>query len=182
MENILLKSKRADMHTTEMIFMLIGLTVFFVIVLLFYLTYSISNVKAHVTAGSKAGSILLAEGLAGSPEFACPDDLAKDAGLCVDSDKILAMVSSHPLYAKFWSNDISGLRIEKVGSNTTINCASGNYEKCNTLVIIPNKPGTEIDEYGSYVTLCKRNSKGDKIYSDCALAEIIVAAEKRAAL
>ena len=172
-------AKKADMHITQMIFMLIGLTVFFSIVLLFFLSFSISNVQKSVEQSSKVGAVLLAEGLAGSPEFRCPSDLAIGTGICIDSDKILALITNNRAYASFWSNDISGLRIEKVNSgiNESIICDSGSYDRCTSFIIIPNKPG-EIEEYASYATLCRVESKNGK-YPYCELAKVIVAAEKR---
>lgn len=172
--------KKADVHIREMIFMLIGLTIFFAIVLLFFLSFSISNIKKNVEESSKIGAVLLAEGLAGSPEFICPSDLALDSGICIDSDKILALITNHQYYTSFWSNDISGLRIEKVNPeiNQSINCTFGNYEHCTTFIIIPNKPG-KIEEYASYTTLCRIESGNSNKYPFCELAKIIVAVEKR---
>ena len=173
--------KKADIHIREMIFMLIALTVFFSIVLLFYLSFSLSNIRQTAETSSKIGSVLIASSLAGSPEFKCPADLALGSGICIDSDKVLALITNHRYYTSFWSNDVAGMRIEKVNSgiNGTINCTVGNYERCTTFVIIPNKPG-EIDEYASYATVCRIESKNGYKYPYCELAKIIVAAEKRA--
>ncbi len=177
---ILLRGKGADMHIKEMIFMIIGLTVFFSMVLLFYLAFSLSTVKQNVELSSKIGSVLIATSLSGSPEFSCPPDLARTAGICIDADKILALISSHQDYSKLWSNDIAGLRVEKVlTANKTVNCTIGNYDKCTTFMIIPDK-AVEVDEYASYASLCRINSENGKTYPDCELAKIIVAAEKRA--
>ena len=171
--------KKADVHIREMIFMLIGLTIFFSIVLLFFLSFSIANVKKNVQQSTTIGAVLLASGLAGSPELKCPSDLSSSSGLCIDSDKILALMG-HSEYSSFWSNDISGLRIEKINpaSNKTIVCSSGNYEQCTDFIIMPTKPG-KIQEYASYATLCRIESKNGIKYPFCELAKIIVAVEQR---
>ncbi len=172
-----LKSTHSQMQIKEMIIMVLVLTVFFILVALFYFRISLGGLRESAAAGSRANAITLVSQLAGSPEFSCADS---GIGLCIDADKLMALVSQRDSYSQFWSNEISGLRIEKVypfSSNKTL-CSYGNYPRCTTFEIIPNKKGSDIEEYSSYASICRKESGGGYLYSYCELGKIIVNVEK----
>ena len=165
-------NKKSQMQIQEMSFMIIALAVFFILVLLFYLAFSLSGLKKTVEAGTRQGAILLVSQLAGSPEFSCPDGGSQ----CVDTDKIISLMN-HPEYARFW--DVAGLRIERVYpfENRTIECNEGNYPRCTTFTIISKKTENVIED-ASYVSLCREEYKNGYSYTECELGKIIVASEK----
>ncbi len=152
--------------------MLLGLAVFFVLVFLFYITFSMSNVKNVAAEKSRDDAVLLAVRLAGSPEFNCVGGVSEGSAVCVDTDKVMALLS-HPEYKQFW--DVNSLRIEKVypSSDKTILCSLGDYPNCNTFNIISNK-SSGVEEYSSFVVLCRKNSLGESIYNLCELGKIVV--------
>jgi len=171
-QELFLECKRSQMQIQEMSFMLVGLAVFFMIVLLFYVVISLSGLKQRVAESTREGNILLVSMLAGTPEFSCAE---KSTSLCVDGYKVLAL-KNNLNYASFWNVD--GLKIQKFYpyTNNTIECSIGNYDICNTITLVKEKP-TEVNNLhrdSSYVTLCVRESENDYLYSRCELAKIIV--------
>ncbi len=167
-----LKSNRSQMALKEMSFMIIALAIFFSLVLLFYLSISLSGLKGDVEVGKRESSILLVAKLAGSPELAC----AGGSSLCVDVEKLVAL-TNHPDYARFWGNDLVGLRVERMYpqfSNST--CTSANYDRCSTFVI-KQKTTSNVIEDSSYVILCRREFENGYGYDHCDLGKIIISTE-----
>ena len=172
MKNINLCSNRSQMKVQEMIFMLLGLAIFFILILLLYVTFSMSSVQNTVKEKSRDDAVLLASRLAGSPELGCVSGISGSA-VCVDADKLIAL-TYHPDYQRFW--DINSLRIERVYpyEGRTIPCIIENYPNCNSFVIIKNK-SSSVEEYSSFVTLCRKESiEGLGFYDKCELGKIVV--------
>jgi hypothetical protein len=164
--------RKGQLKIKEMIFMLIFITIFFVIVLLFYLAISSQGLKNSVYQSTKEGAILLVERLADSPELSCGQSL------CVDTDK-LVILKQQAVYANFW--DIDGLVIKKlypqgVEGNTTRECNSGTYPNCNTYTIKTPANYSAPDE--TYVSLCRADTKEGYGYQKCELGKIIVYTKK----
>lgn len=152
--------------------MLIGLTIFLAIVFLFFLSFSLSNIKENFAESSRQGSIMLASRLASSPEFECAEN---DIALCVDTDKVIALMN-HKEYTRFWK--VKGLKIEKIypTMDKILECTNGNYPNCNVFTIIDGGT-TNIIWDSSYVTLCREEYKGGYPYSLCELGKISIGTE-----
>jgi hypothetical protein len=168
----ILKSKRSQNRVQEMIFMILAIAVFFLIVSLFYLSVTLTNLKKTGAEGARTSSILLVSALASSPEFNCPDY----SGICVDADKVMAL-SNHPEYAKFWA--VAGLRVEKVypPSNSVV-CTKGNYPFCSIIKVI-SANSTNVVGDASYVNLCRRAYVNSHAYVQCELAKIVIETERK---
>jgi hypothetical protein len=168
-----LKSKKTQSRIQEMIFMILAIAVFFILVLLFYLAVSLGNIKRTAEAGTRSGAILLIAGLAGSPEFNCPES----SGICVDTDKLLVL-SNYSEYSRFWN--VAGLRVERVYPilEKNIICNKFNYPRCNIYLIVPSKSQNVVRDE-SYVSLCRIEYKNEHRYTQCDLGKIIVETEKK---
>jgi hypothetical protein len=168
------KRKSGQMSLKEMSFMIVALAIFFSLVLLFYLSISLGGLKKDVEAGKRQSSILLVAKLAGAPEFSC----ATGNSLCVDVDRVIALMN-HPEYARFWGNDLVGLRIERIYPliDNKVECNLANYERCNVFTI-KQKTTENVIEDSSYVSLCRKNYKKDYSYIQCDLGKIIISTEK----
>ena len=144
--------------------MIIGLVVFFSIVLMFYLTISLSGLKGNVLQSSRDRSIMLVAMLADSPELSC------GKSKCVDTDKLIVLLN-RPAYNNFW--DVNGLVVEKVNKdNRTIECSLGNYPNCNTFTI--KKPLNNTIPDSSIVSLCMKDTKNGYVYDKCEIGKITV--------
>ena len=161
-----LRLKKSQMKIQEMSFMIIAIFVFFVLVLLFYLSFSLSSLKENVDTSTRSKNILLLEFLAGTPEFSCP----YSETTCVDEDKLLAL-KNHPAYSTFW--DVKGLVVERIFpfQNRTIECNQANYPNCNKYTLVIPKNETISDS--SFVSLCIREQQ-TYTYTKCDIGKIIV--------
>jgi len=161
---------RAQYKIKEMMFMLIFITIFFVIVLLFYLAISGQNLKTSVSQSVRTGAILLVTRLADSPELSCGESL------CIDTDKLLYL-KEHSVYKNFWT--IDGLVIKRIYPvlQGNVECNEGNYPNCNTYTIKTPVNYSSPDE--SYASLCRVDSKDGYTYTRCELGKIIVYSAKK---
>jgi len=167
-------SKHSQMRIMEMSFMIIGITVFFVLVGLFWLSISISGMRERVETSTRESAILLVSRLAGSPEFECSDTKP----LCVDADKLLVL-KDHKNYARFWQVD--GIQVKKVYpyENKTIECSEGNYPGCNVFTIKPVPSEAGLVEDSSFISLCREEYKNGYNYKHCELGKISVFTKKQ---
>ena len=165
----ILTSKKSQIKIQEMSFMIIGIMIFFLLVLLFWLAVSLSGLRQTAAASSRANAILLAASLSGTPEFGCADS----SSLCVDSDKLLAL-KNHPEYSRFW--DVAGIKVEKVypPSSSTIECRTGNYPSCTSYTIVNATSTENTVTYSSYISLCRREYAEGYAYQQCDLGRIEV--------
>ena len=153
--------------------MVLGVALFFIIVFLFFIAFSLNNVKDTAREKSRDDAILLASKLAGSPEFACPATSSEGSSfICVDSDKILAL-SMNKEYTKYW--DVNSIRIDKVYpyDGRKVVCNMGNYPNCNSFIIIANKTSS-VEEYSSFISLCRPENKENNFYNLCELGKIVI--------
>ncbi|MEK6885716.1 MAG: hypothetical protein AABX17_02010 [Nanoarchaeota archaeon] len=165
-------NKNSQVQIQEMLFMLIGLTLFISLVLLFFLSFSLSDIKENVAASSRQGSIVLASRLAATPEFECAE---KDIAFCVDTDKVISLMN-HKEYLRFWK--IKGLKVEKIypAMNRIIECSMATYPQCNIFTIIDGGT-TNIIWDSSYVVLCRKEYSGGSPYPLCEFGKISVGTE-----
>jgi hypothetical protein len=161
------------MKIQEMIFMIIAIAIFFIMILLFYLSVTLGNLKKSQEVGVRSGTILLLSAIAGSPELNCPWTQTN----CVDADKVMALIKRKE-YSVFWP--VAGLKIEKVYPYTSqsIECNTGNYPNCNSFSVIISKSANVIRD-SSYISLCRRELEAGYSYVRCDLAKIIMESEKK---
>jgi len=166
------RSKSGQIKVQEMIFMLLFLFIFFSIIFLFYLRFSLNSVKKDFYVSSREGSIQLVSRIADSPELSC----GYSKTLCVDADKLIVL-TNHNNYKSYW--DINGLVVTRIYpyQNQTIECNLANYPNCNTYVI--KAPAGNYVSDSSYVILCHREYENPYNYDKCDLAKITVYTAKK---
>ncbi len=74
-----------------MAFMLIAVTLFFVMIGMFVLVIKLAGLKDAANTLEEEESMLLAAKLANSPEFACGESFGGTAIGCIDADKVMAL-------------------------------------------------------------------------------------------
>lgn len=153
-----------------MAFMLMAITLFFVLVGMFFLTMQFSNIKESASVLEEKNALLLVTKLANSPEFSCGNSFGIVGISCVDSDKVMALKNNIDNYKNFWG--ISSIEIRKIyPASQGIECASSNYPNCN---IIKINNGEIASEYSNFVSLCRKESVNGETYDKCELAKLIV--------
>ena len=85
MIRIKLKSKKAQMKIQQMAFMLLAVTVFFIMAGLFIITIMFSGLRENAELLEERNALLLASKVADSSEFSCRSDF-EIKGNCIDMD------------------------------------------------------------------------------------------------
>lgn len=156
-----------------MAFMLIAVTLFFVLAGLFVFTVLFSNVKTSAKIIEQENAILLVSKLANSPELSCESAFDGSRLNCVDSDKAMALAANIEAYKNFWG--IEGIVIRKIYPDGSQECNSFNYPDCNVITVLDAGEGTGVS---NFVALCKKINVGEgnetKIENDCELGKLIV--------
>ena len=97
-----MKNKKAQLKIQQMAFMLIAVTLFFVLVGLFVLGVKLTGLKKSATALEEKNSMLLVTKLANSPEFSCGFAFDETKLACIDADKVMMLKESISKYGNFW--------------------------------------------------------------------------------
>ena len=159
------------MKIQQMAFMLIAVTLFFVLVGLFFLRISFSELRTSAELIEEKNALLLVSKLANSPEFSCENAFGGIKMNCVDSDKAMALKNNINRYSGFWG--LSGIELRKIyPSGELVECGSSNYPDCNYIRILSaSNSGVGIS---NFVALCRIEEVENSIQERCELAKIIV--------
>lgn len=169
----IIKQKKAQMKIQQMAFMLVAITLFFILAGLFIITIRFSGLKENAELLEEKNALLLASKIADSPEFSCEGAFGKSMANCIDTDKIMALKSriSTGAYRDFWSVD--GIEIRWVFPSEITECTLENYPSCGKITLVNAESGTGI---ANFVSLCRKESINNKgvIYNKCEVGKIIV--------
>ena len=174
-KKVQMKTKKAQMKIQQTAFMLLAITIFFVLVGLFVLVFKVGGMKDTVDILERDNAMLLVSKLANSPEFACGNAFGTSKVDCIDADKVMALKQNSAIYEGFWGvSNIEILKIYPV-SEEDIECNSITYPNCN---IIQIKSG-EVTGYSvsNFVSLCRKESFEGSPYNKCELARLMVSYE-----
>jgi len=172
-----MKTKKAQMKIQQTAFMLLAITIFFVLVGLFVLVFKVGGMQDTATILERDNAMSLVSKLANSPEFACGNVFGTSKADCIDADKVMALKQNSAIYEDFWGvSNIEILKIYPV-SEENVECNSITYPNCN---IIQIKSG-EVTGYSvsNFVSLCRKESFEGSPYNKCELAKLIVSYESK---
>ncbi len=144
-------NKRGQMKIQQMAFVLVGLAIFFSMVLIIFFNIYISKIKSDSLNLKENEAIELVRKISSSPEFIWG---GYDCSSCVDFDKIF-ILKDMSQYKKFWNIDY--LKIEKISNKTiSVECTRLNYPDCDVITIIGGNDIGRVDQ--SFVTLARWDS------------------------
>ena len=162
--------KRGQMKIQQMAFMLIAVTLFLVMAVMFILVIRFSSLKDTVDLLGERDALLLVSKIADSPEFSCGNAFSEPRSNCIDTDKVMALTGRLQDYSGFWGVD--GIEIRKVyPSGTGEGCTLENYPDCGKITILNAESGTGVS---NFVSLCRKEGGDDGIYDKCEIGKIIV--------
>ncbi|NQT59079.1 MAG: hypothetical protein HQ557_08865 [Bacteroidetes bacterium] len=156
-----------------MAFMLLAVTLFFVLAGLFILTIKFSGLRESATELEEQNAMLLVRKLANSPEFSCGYAFDESKIACIDADKVMILQQNIENYEKsnFWGRE-TNIEIRRIYPETdTEICDLGNYPDCN---VINLKSEPIPAEYSNFALLCRKESYEGEIYNKCELAKVMV--------
>jgi len=167
---IKMTSKKGQLKIQQMAFMLMAITLFFVLVGMFVFSIQFSGLKESAAILEEKNAMLLVTKLANSPEFSCGEAFKNKKTHCIDSDKVLILKENINKYDDFW--DVENIEIRKIYPvSGEKECSLENYPDCN---IIKIRSGKITAEFSNFVSLCRKESIGGEIYDKCELAKLIV--------
>jgi hypothetical protein len=161
-------NKKGQLKIQQMAFMLMAITLFFVLAGMFILTISTSNLRESALALEEKNALLLVSKLANSPEFSCGESFGSMKTNCIDGDKVMMLKENIEKYENFWG--ISNIEIRKTGLGPSV-CSLGNYPNCG---IIRLYSSNITSEYSNFVSLCWKDLFEGKVYDRCEVARLMV--------
>ena len=164
---------KGQMKIQQMAFMLMAVTLLFVLVGLFVLTFSFSGLKESAAALEEKNALLLVTKLANSPEFSCGNSFGPGRINCIDGDKMMILRDNSGTYSGFWGNDISNIEVRKIVSDSEVLCNKGNYPNCNVIRLYSGElTGTAVS---NFVSLCRKEVDSETgVYDECEIARVFV--------
>ncbi|MEM0465829.1 MAG: hypothetical protein QXW97_03990 [Candidatus Pacearchaeota archaeon] len=167
--------RKSQIRIQEMAFMLVGVFLFFGLVILFALTLLYSKIQNEARQIAEERTLSSIVNLADSPEFYCGGYSRIN---CVDFDKAMAL-SNNKKYQNFWP--YSSLEIQKLSAfnkdkDEMIICTKQNYPNCERLIIY-NKSVRNERRIDSFVALCRVESEASLHYQKCEIAKFVAGTE-----
>ena len=156
--------RSGQLKIQQMAFMLLAVTLFFVIVFLFFLLFSTSNLKKEKVDFEREKAEILVSKIASSPEFNFAD-----VPRGVDFDKVMALKNNEKYKDYLGVDGIILRKIYPIGNN--VECKIGNYPECNLIKLFTEKNNAVAS---SYVALCTKKESGGSSYDYCELGILMI--------
>lgn len=169
MQAMVKKSKFGQVKVQQMAFLVLGLTLFFVLVGLFALTFVFSGLKNSKALLDEQQATLLVQKLANSPEFNCGGVFGTKAD-CIDLDKVWALKTHINDYNGFWG--VGGIELLRIYPNSTGECNQSNLDTCSHMTILDSET-LGVDK-STFVSICRKEPLGYGFYNKCDIGKLIV--------
>lgn len=170
-------NNEGQLKIQQMAFMLMAVTLFFVMVGMFVLVFRFSGLKESATILEEQNAMLLVTKLANSPEFSCGNAFGSSRINCVDADKVMMLKENIAGYSDFWG--VAEIKIRKIYPNMgDIPCTLSNYQDCGVIEVL-SKNVNLLPASSNFVSLCKKESYNEEIYDKCELAIFMVSSEDK---
>ena len=164
------QNHKGQLKIQQMAFMLMAVTLFFVLVGMFIFSIQFAGLKSSAAILEEKNAMLLVTKLANSPEFSCGEAFKNKRTNCIDSDKAMILKENINKYRNFW--DVENIEIRKIYPiSEEKECSLENYPDCN---IIKIREGSITSEFSNFVSLCRKASIEGEVYDKCELAKLIV--------
>jgi hypothetical protein len=165
-------NKSGQMKIQQMAFMLIATILFFVLIGIVVLSFSLSGLKESATLLEEKNAVFLASKISNSPEFSCGDGFGTSYPNCIDTDKVMLLKQNIEQYSGFWN--VKNIEIRKTYPvfEQDIICDISTYPNCNVIKVISEEfEGVAVS---NYVSLCRKESLNGIPYDRCEIGKIII--------
>ena len=168
---------KGQMKIQQMTFMLLAVTLLFIIVGMFFLSIRLYSLRKAATNLEEKNAMLLVSKLANSPEFSCGNSFGGSRISCVDFDKLIALKYRIEEDPELW--DVAKIELRKIYPDEGgIICDGSNYPDCDIIEILDKKVNT-LPATSNFVSLCRKETNGVMIYDKCELAVLMVSSEEK---
>jgi hypothetical protein len=171
------RSRSGQMKIQQTIFMLVAITLLFILVGVFFLAISLNNLKQTANNLGQQNAMLLVSKLANSPEFSCGNAFGTSRTSCIDFDKLMALKDISGDYSDFWG--IAKIEVRKLYPDEGgVVCDDSTYPNCDTIDILDKNVNSQ-PFVSTYVSLCRKEATDTIIYDKCELALLMVSSEEK---
>jgi len=171
--------KRGQVKIQQTALMLMAITLLFVLVGMFFLSFKMSSLKEDVNTLEEKNAVILASKLSENPEFSCGEAFGTKLVNCIDSDKLMAFSANSERYERFFG--IEGVQVRKIlrdSSEANIECSFEHYPNCGFFNVIGNEDDQGFTQ-SSFVSLCRKEKIGNYFEDKCELAHLIIKYERK---
>lgn len=156
----------ADMKIQQMTFMILFVFIFFSVAGLFFLSIQSNKITQEFNLLQKETARSSIQTIANMPELNCDSSRT----LCVDEDKLMVFASSANSYGDFWP--VASIKVRKAYPAQTkdIKCQTTN---CTYYEIYDSKQ-PNVQEYGTFVSICKTIKTNGIIQEECGIGRLDV--------
>ena len=152
-------------------FMIIAVTLFFVLAGLFYLSIYLRGVARGANEQNERRALINAEIFAESPEFTCGSH-------CIDTDRVM-ILRNRTAFRDYWP--FSSIEVRRVyPAGTGKECSLSNYPNCDTYTLVDKKV-KNIVKVSNFVALCRKEVLEGVITRKCELGKIVLGVEVKSA-
>lgn len=166
-EKKFLKMKRGQFKIQQMAFMIVAVTIFFILAGLFYLSIYIQGIAEKANEQRERKAVINAEFFAETPELTCGSN-------CIDTDRLMVL-KNRTSYRDFWPySSIEVRRVAPRGSGRE--CTFGNYPDCDAYTLLDKKV-RNTRKVSNFVALCRKESFEGFVTRKCELGKIVLGVE-----
>lgn len=170
-------NKKAQFKIQQTAFVLLAITLFFVLVGIFVIIFKFSGLTESANVLEQENAMLLVSKMANSPEFSCGNSFGTGKFNCVDADKIMVLKEDISNYKDFWG--VQNVEIRKVYPESEILCNRGNYPNCGIIRLFSE----QVSGYdaSNYISLCRKQilEDGSGYYDKCEIAKLMVSYDEK---
>ncbi len=157
--------------------MLIAVTIFFILVGMFFLVFKVQDIKQSVTNIEEQNARGLAMKIANSPEMSCGRTfLGEQISNCIDGDKLMMLKKNIDEYKfdsvnTFWGKETNIEVLRLYPKEENVECTIETYPDCNRINLL----GEQINNsYENFVLLCWKKASEGGYYDQCDIAKIMI--------
>lgn len=156
---------KGQMKIQQMVFMILGVFLFFILVGLFVLNIQLRGLKGSAEELREAETINSLSTITSMTELSC----ATNDYFCLDGNKLEVMAKRKD-YAELWP--IASLEVYKIYPAPTKQIACPGVD-CNYYKVFDNGQN-QTQKVSTYISLCYQRMKDFQKYEDCEIAKVLV--------
>ena len=166
MSTLLIKNNKGQLKIQQMVFMILAITIFFILAGLFFLALKVTNLERDAQELNQDKAVGLVNKISSNPEITF-----EGIPNSIDADKLMVLKDSKTYPSFFGVDGIIVQKVYPVESNEEILCTTSNYPDCNKIKLFTH---SEVASTQSFVSWCRKKSLNGNSYDECSLAILMI--------